>query len=273
MTKVGRQKRRMGTSGEERPVAAVERALSVLASFSEHEPVLSLGAIADHTGLYKSTILRLLGTLEGFGYVVKAPDGNYRIGPTPFRLGRAFQLGIQPAEIIMPPLKLLMQKTGESASFSIRQHDMHVVLYRVSSTNPVRSELSPGEMFPLSRGSAGALFLAFAKPYDPAYAQVRRKLFAVSVRQVKQESTGVSCPIFDSDGEITGALSLVGPASRLNRDALREAKELLLTAAPKLTDDLGGDTTFYTRKPGASHGKFERHAVAHQRSVDPIGSL
>ena len=44
-------------------VAAVERALSVLGAFRDGDASLSLHELAARTGLYKSTILRLLVSL------------------------------------------------------------------------------------------------------------------------------------------------------------------------------------------------------------------
>lgn len=67
-------------------VAAVDRALLILSAFREDDTALSLALLARRTGLYKSTILRLLQSLLRAGYVVRLPDGNYVIGPEPARL-------------------------------------------------------------------------------------------------------------------------------------------------------------------------------------------
>ncbi|MDB5800734.1 MAG: IclR family transcriptional regulator [Rhodocyclales bacterium] len=72
-------------------VAAVDRALLILSAFHEEDVALSLALLARRTGLYKSTILRLLQSLLRAGYVVRLPDGNYVVGPEPARLARMFQ--------------------------------------------------------------------------------------------------------------------------------------------------------------------------------------
>ena len=69
-------------------VAAVDRALLILSVFREDDTALSLALLARRTGLYKSTILRLLQSLLRAGYVIRQPDGNYVIGPEPARLAR-----------------------------------------------------------------------------------------------------------------------------------------------------------------------------------------
>lgn len=72
-------------------VAAVDRALLILSVFREGDSFLTLALLARRTGLYKSTILRLLQSLLRAGYVVRRPDGNYAIGPEPSRLAKMYQ--------------------------------------------------------------------------------------------------------------------------------------------------------------------------------------
>ena len=57
-------------------VEAVERALTVMEAFDTPRDSLSLAELADATALYKSTLLRLLGSLERFDYVQR--DGRGR---------------------------------------------------------------------------------------------------------------------------------------------------------------------------------------------------
>lgn len=72
-------------------VAAVDRALLILSAFREDDVALSLALLARRTGLYKSTILRLLQSLLRAGYVVRQPDGNYVIGPEPTKLAKMYK--------------------------------------------------------------------------------------------------------------------------------------------------------------------------------------
>ncbi|NEU36602.1 helix-turn-helix domain-containing protein, partial [bacterium LRH843] len=56
-------------------VAAVERALAILDCFESDQESLPLKTIAQKTGLYKSTILRLCVSLESYGYLRRREDG------------------------------------------------------------------------------------------------------------------------------------------------------------------------------------------------------
>jgi len=62
-------------------VRAVERALDILLCFSQDGPALSLTQIAEQVGMHKSTVHRLLATLENRRFVHRdKATGLYRLG-------------------------------------------------------------------------------------------------------------------------------------------------------------------------------------------------
>ncbi|MFT3734447.1 MAG: helix-turn-helix domain-containing protein [Rhodocyclaceae bacterium] len=69
-------------------VAAVDRAFLILSAFQEGDVSLTLAILARRTGLYKSTILRLMQSLIRAGFVLRLPDGNYAVGTAATRLSR-----------------------------------------------------------------------------------------------------------------------------------------------------------------------------------------
>ena len=70
--------------------AAVDRALSVLKSFRTGDATLSLAELSDRTVLYKSTLLRLLASLEHNRLVQRFADGRYGLGPEVSRLNAIY---------------------------------------------------------------------------------------------------------------------------------------------------------------------------------------
>src|SRR5690606_42944 len=72
-------------------VAAVDRALHIAATLADHEHALTLAELARATGYYKSTLLRLIASLERNGLVCRRADQRYSLGPLAFRLGKAFE--------------------------------------------------------------------------------------------------------------------------------------------------------------------------------------
>ncbi|MEW5718961.1 MAG: helix-turn-helix domain-containing protein, partial [Chloroflexota bacterium] len=60
---------------------AVDRALDILLCFSRNEPTLTLTQIVERAGIHKSTVHRLLATLERKGFLQRIEEsGSYRLG-------------------------------------------------------------------------------------------------------------------------------------------------------------------------------------------------
>ena len=72
-------------------VAAVDKALAILRLFTSESPELSLIQISEATGLYKSTALRMLASLENSLLVLKRSDSIYVLGPSIATLNAAYQ--------------------------------------------------------------------------------------------------------------------------------------------------------------------------------------
>ncbi len=143
-------------------VAAVERALSIIAALESSDQPVTLAELAARTGFYKSTILRLLGSLITNGYVMRLPDGSYDLGPTAFRLGVAFDRKNAIGHHVVPALQQLVDEGTESASFHVRQDaDHRLCLFRVNSNHSTLDRIEAGASYPLARGAAGHIILAY----------------------------------------------------------------------------------------------------------------
>lgn len=225
----------MGMPREEQGVAAVERALSILSAWRAGEAALPLAELATRTGLYKSTILRLLASLERFRCVQRRPDGQWALGPMLFRWGMLYQRGLNLDAIIPPMLHDLTGRTGESATFWVREGDRRLCLFRSDSPRPVRDHLHPGELLPLDRGAGGRVLLAFAAGSGTAAERVM-----VTLGERDPEMAAVAAPVFGSGGALAGALALSGPRLRME-PLLERLKPVVAEAASILTRRLGGD--------------------------------
>jgi DNA-binding IclR family transcriptional regulator len=231
-------------------VSAVNRALSVLDSFTPESSTLSLAALSEKTGLYKSTILRLLQSLEAFGYIQRTGSGHYTLGPTPLRLAAILKSDLHPAEKIMPVLRQLMQGTGESATLYVRAGAMRLVAYRVDSTRSVRDNVHTGQLLPLHTGAAGKVLVDFER-FDPAWmaspVNERPPLLRISLGERDPETAAMACPVFGVANQLEGAVSLSGPIGRFDPARVALMTPPLLEAARALTIALHGDPRLFVR--------------------------
>ncbi len=215
-------------------VEAVERALSILEAFGETRAELTLTEIAEETGLYKSTILRLAASLGRYGYLVRDDKGLFRLGPGLWRLGSSYRRNFDLDEFIRPVLRELVNETGETASFSVRDGDERVCLYRENSRHPIRHHLDEGVRLPLERGAAGRVLLAHAES-SGSKNQIIRDGFAISVGERSPDVAAVAVPVRRADGAIRGALAISGLASRFDAAARENALPVLQKAAQSMS--------------------------------------
>jgi len=221
-------------------VAAVDRAFSILAAFQLEQECLTLAELARRTGLYKSTILRLIASLEKAGFVRRLQDGTYSVGPEPLRLSQLYQASFRLRDVIHPLLESIAEESGETSSFYVLENGSRVVLFRVEPKRAVRVSVVEGARFPLHAGASGKILRAFARLGDPSLTQVRQDFWACSVGERDPETTAVSVPVFSTGYELKGALTLSGPSDRLLKENIPHAASILLRNAAIATSALGG---------------------------------
>lgn len=231
----------MGTKTRQ-GVDAVERALSILAAFTGDKDALSLAELAERTSLYKSTILRLIVSLERFGLLWKDDEGTYRLGQELWRLGSLYARTFDPARIIRPVLQRLVDVTAETASFYVRAGDERVCLYRLNSPRSTRHHLEEGVRLPLDRGAAGRVLLAFAGRRGEIYDKIRKDNEYVSLGERDREIAAAAVPVFDGAGMLRGALAISGPLSRFDAKVQSVALKALHQAAAGFPALLPGNT-------------------------------
>ena len=218
-------------------VAAVDRALSVLGAFQDGDAALSLAELAERTRLYKSTVLRLLASLEHGGWVQRQDDGRYAVGSAVARLHAVYEQSFSLDKLVMPVLRVLVQATGESAAYHVRQGRERLCLYRVDSPHPVRDHARAGDLLPLDKGAGGRVLVAFdpelsdwVKKNRNHYARVRADGYEALVGDRHSEIAGISAPVFRRSGELAAALTLTMPAHRYDeryvKNVLQAARDL-----------------------------------------------
>ncbi|HEY8608407.1 MAG TPA: IclR family transcriptional regulator [Noviherbaspirillum sp.] len=207
-------------------IAAVDKALSVVAAFQSGDGPLTLAELAERTRLYKSAVLRALASLEHRRWVQRIGDGRYVLGSEIARLYGIYSSSFSLERAVVPVLEELVRRTGESASYHVRQGEARICLHRVDSPHPVRDHARAGDVLPLHRGAGGRVLVAFdedlpeqegrsAKAY---YNRIRKQGYCAVVGDRMAEVAGISAPVFGQDGRLVGALTLTMPAHRYRAD-------------------------------------------------------
>lgn len=247
-----------------RHVEAVLKALDILECF-QRQPQLSLKKISEVTGLHKSRIMRLCGTLISKGYLLyEGETGQYKLGPKIISLSRSYEQSNDLLSLARPLMRNLAQETGESASLFIVDGLNRLCIAREEGTYSIRYNIIEGQRMPLYAGAGGKVLLAFAqedlqkkilkkghiKKLTPQTIKepkqllkeleiIREQGYAASFGERDAEVAALAAPIFNHEGKICASLSIAGPISRFSREHNVQHLKILLATAKRLSEMLG----------------------------------
>lgn len=209
-------------------VAAVSRALSILAVIETSAEPVTLTEISKRSGLYKSTALRLLETLIAAAYVAKLEDGTYVLGAAVMRMGIAYESHNPLRRQLRPVVKRLVQDAGDSVSFHIRQGPKErLCLLRIDAAHGTLDRVREGDTLPLERGAAGKVITLLDRNATAALSDAEIQL---SLGERDKTCAGMAGPVWSAGGHFLGALSISGPKERFTPDDVARIRPLLLQA-------------------------------------------
>ena len=145
---------------------------------------------------------------------------DFSLGPTVLRLGVLYQGAFDLAEHVRPVLRDLVESTGESAAFYIRQGDKRVCLYRHQSAGPIRHHVDEGTEMPLDLGAGSHVLIAYSGGVGPFYDELRAKGYCSAIGELNAETGGVSAAVFGAGGAFIGALGIAGLKSHFDEATL-----------------------------------------------------
>ena len=211
---------------------SVTRALDLLACFDETRLTWSVSDLARHTGLPKTTVVRLVGTLEGAGMLWIRPDSTITVGAGLLRWARLARSAWEPSEAVRQVLRELADSCRETVNVYVRQGTTRVCVAQAEGPQLVRHVVRIGDELTLGAGAASkvlltgagdAILLAVAKDADKLRADVesvRKRGYAVSHGEREAGASGLAAPVVDQVGHVVAALGIGGPTSRFTPDAV-----------------------------------------------------
>jgi DNA-binding IclR family transcriptional regulator len=219
-------------------VEAVERALDVLNSFTNKNSILSLKDISESTGFYKSTILRLIGSLEAYGYILRQQDGRYRLGPSLWRLGSIYQNSFDSEVVIRPQLQSVRDQINQTAAFYIKSGNQRICLYRENAIGELFHMLSEGAELPLDKGAAGMVLTAFSGADGETMERTRQQGWYLSQGERNPDLAALAVPVMTENGELKGVLSVSGLIFKFTEEKVDEYLPILKKTATQLGKEL-----------------------------------
>ena len=226
---------------ERKTVRAVERALEILLCFVQRSS-LSLTEISELTQLNKSTVYRLLTTLEEKGFLSRDPDTEkYQLGFRIWELSVHLDASNDPAILFLPEMERLRDQLDETISLYVRDGYERVRIQAVESRQAIRRVAPIGARMSLAVGASSKVLMAYAEPefvdevihspywpedVDPQ--QYREQLneiaqhgYAISIEEREAGTAAIALPIFNHHNQIVAALAVSGPVQRMSLAQMR----------------------------------------------------
>lgn len=145
----------------------VRNALTLLNCFTRARPVLNTSELARQLKLARTSVMRLLVTLESCGYVEKLPAGaGYRIGLRAFEVGTLFLAANPISFVLLRALDELVANTQCTAYLGILDRDDVVILNYREGTLPIRFIWQVGDRLPCQTTALGKAMLAHMSPEE-----------------------------------------------------------------------------------------------------------
>ncbi|HET6617037.1 MAG TPA: IclR family transcriptional regulator [Gemmatimonadota bacterium] len=240
---------------------SVRRAIALLKVFSDDRPDWGLTEIARAARLNKTTAYRLLTALEAEGMVARSSDGEaWRLGAGAIALGALALRSNDLVSVARPELELLVRDTGETATLEVLVGNEVLILDGAEGPSLVGASTEIGTRWPAHATSTGKVLLSHARPalrrarrlrkltprtitdperLDRELETVRARGWASAIEELETGYVAIGAPILGHDGSAVAAISIGGPAARLNRDRLQELAARVVQAAERTSRRLG----------------------------------
>ena len=216
-------------------------------------------------GMPKTTVHRMLLTLEDNGYVVQEKQrGEYCLSFKLFSIGSRMLRHSSLVDIARPYCKELVEAVDETVNLCVVSGTEMLVVDKQVTSQMLRQDSIIGSSFPLFQSASGKVFLAFAAEEETEKVlalisgqspslhseqvmgdlrleleKVRQTGLAYDYEEVFKGVRCTAAPIYDFQNTLVATLSISAPTVRLNEKASANIKRHLIEAAQKISRRLG----------------------------------
>lgn len=248
-----------------RGTSALTNGLAVLRTFTVDEPQQGVSEIAAKVGLHKSTVSRILATLEVEELVERDPaTRRFRLGLGVISLAGPLLANLDVRRVAYPVLTELSRRTGETAALMLWDGDEAVCVEQVPSTHQVKHTTPLGTRYRDAPSSSVQVFLAgldqfqvssllmggrIAYPgldqaaldnYLVRLQEVDERGYALNYGETSLEEVGVAAPVRDHRGQRVAAVLVSAPRFRVSPEQATAIAQATVEAAREVEVRLGG---------------------------------
>jgi len=247
-------------------INSVLRAAQILDSFNPQKPVYTNTELSRKLGLNKTTVTRLLYSLEKAGFVERDPKTKeYGLTHKLYRIGSVYISQVDLHRVAMPELAKLGSFCQETVHLVILNEWKAFYLDKVESPQSIRLISSIGNTCPAYCTGVGKVLLAFLpeeelkgffrsvelKRYTPNticspkelkvhLKMIKEQGYAIDDSEHEPEVRCVAAPVYGRNGSVIASISIAGPVYRMTREKMeRELVQAVKSTAHTISKKLG----------------------------------
>ncbi|MHA3905010.1 IclR family transcriptional regulator [Castellaniella sp. WN] len=235
-----------GQPGDIPGIQSVEVGLALFRLLADGGAPCGLSDLARRAGMHRAKAYRYLVSLARAGWVVQdARTGQYDVGPAVRDLALAWLSRQDPLRLAGAEARALAQTLGETCFVAVRGQGGVTAVRVCQPGRGVSVGVAEGALFDLESSATGRVFAAWQDPpFRRLPAAARRDIRSRGLAMVEGEHVpginAFSVPVFDAQGQLLLALTLVGHAGSLRADPDGPAAEALRAAGRRVSAALGG---------------------------------
>jgi DNA-binding IclR family transcriptional regulator len=216
------------------------------------------------SGIPKTSVHRMIGSLEEMGLLSKDEEGKYSLGMLFLEFGQLVADRLDIKQIAYPFMKTLRDEIGEAVNLTIKDNQEAIYVEKLDTIHPVRLFTKIGRRSPLYTGACSRIILAYLSekeqedylnetelhPYgigtitdkeilQSVLRKSRHDGYAISHSELENHTSSVAAPIFDHTGQVVAGISVAGPDVRFQKEHLPTLIKKVKTAAADISQKLG----------------------------------
>ncbi|PGL68971.1 IclR family transcriptional regulator [Bacillus sp. AFS055030] len=241
----------------------VVKSMEILNLFLTY-PKLSFNEIIQISGIPKTSVYRMVMSLEEMGFLDKDRDGKYALGLLFLQFGHLVSERLDIRQVALPIMHKLHDEVGEAVNLIVKDGKDAIYIEKLDTKQPVRLYTAIGRRTPLYAGACSRVILAYL-PHDEKEQylqeidlkpiasgtitdkeQLRHVLeeslktgYSFSRSELENHTSAIAAPIFNYQGQVIAGISIAGLDVNYQEDRLPQLIEKVKDAAQEISRKFG----------------------------------
>ncbi|WP_185184530.1 IclR family transcriptional regulator [Bacillus subtilis] len=229
-----------------------------------HKPGLTLSELVSLTGMPKTSVHRMVSSLEEMGFLSRDASGAYSLGLVFLEFGQLVADRLDIRKIAKPVMEELCREVDEAVQLIMRDGNEAIYVEKIEGTQTVRLYTAIGRRSPLYAGACARSILSFL-PREEIEAYIKQtelisigsgtitdpeKLlqeidasvqngYTVSYSELENYTAAIGAPIFNHKRQVAAGISIAGFEARFTEDRLPYLTEKVKDAALQISRKIG----------------------------------